>query len=63
MQEIFGTGPCLRAACGATDLSNLFVSGSIPSAIATPEPATFAALGIGLFVLGTTRRLKRGKRQ
>jgi len=63
MQEIFGTGPCLRSACGATDLSNLFVAGSIPAAIATPEPATLGAIGIGLLVLGATRRLKGGKRQ
>jgi hypothetical protein len=28
LEEIFGVGPCLRNACGATDLSDLFVSGA-----------------------------------
>jgi hypothetical protein len=36
MQEVFGVGPCLRDACNATDLSDLFVSGAIPSGIVSP---------------------------
>ncbi len=32
MQEIFGVGTCLRDACRANDLSDLFLPGSIPSA-------------------------------
>ncbi len=33
MQEIFQVGPCLRDACNATDLSDLFVAGTIPDRI------------------------------
>lgn len=33
MQEIFGVGPCLRDACKATDLSDLFVPGAVPAGI------------------------------
>jgi hypothetical protein len=33
MQKIFNVGPCLRDACNANDLSNLFVSGAIPNEI------------------------------
>jgi len=31
MQEIFNVGPCLRDACNANDLSDLFVEGAIPT--------------------------------
>jgi hypothetical protein len=40
-------GPCLRDSCNTTDLSNLFVPGSIPSGIATPEPSELSALVFG----------------
>ncbi len=33
MQKIFNVGPCLRDACGANDLSDLFVPGAIPDQI------------------------------
>ena len=33
MQEIFGVGTCLRDACRANDLSDLFLPDSIPSAV------------------------------
>jgi hypothetical protein len=33
MQKIFNIGPCLRDACNANDLSDLFVPGAIPSQI------------------------------
>ena len=33
MQEIFQVGPCLRHACTANDLSDLFLPGTIPSRI------------------------------
>jgi phosphatidylinositol-3-phosphatase len=33
MQEIFNTGPCIRDACKANDLSDLFKPGSIPGRI------------------------------
>jgi hypothetical protein len=51
MQEIYGVGPCLRDACQATDLSDLFKAGSIPQAIPTPEPSTLNAVVAGLFAL------------
>jgi hypothetical protein len=51
MQEAFGVGPCLRDACQATDLSDLFVPGSIPAAIPTPEPSTPSTLVLGALVL------------
>jgi phosphatidylinositol-3-phosphatase len=35
MQEIFNVGPCLRDACNANDLSDLFVAGAIPNQITT----------------------------
>jgi hypothetical protein len=33
MQKIFNVGPCLRDACSANDLSDLFVPGAIPNQI------------------------------
>jgi phosphatidylinositol-3-phosphatase len=54
-QEIFQTGACLLASCGATDLSAAFLPGSIPSSV--PEPASIAVLGVGL--LGFAMVLRR----
>jgi hypothetical protein len=56
-QEIFQTGACLLASCGATDLSAALVSGSIPDSV--PEPASIAVLGAGLLGLFGARR-RRG---
>jgi phosphatidylinositol-3-phosphatase len=53
-QEIFQTGACLLASCGATDLSAAFLPGSIPTGV--PEPASIAVLGVGLFGLLQLRR-------
>lgn len=57
-QEVFDVGPCLRAACSANDLSDLFVPGSIPSGISStiPEPVTISVFAAGLLGLGVTRR-------
>jgi hypothetical protein len=55
MQEIYGVGPCLRDACNATDLSDLFQAGSIPA----PEPSTFGALILGLAILTLRTRIGR----
>jgi hypothetical protein len=53
-QEIFQTGACLLASCGATDLSAAFLAGSIPTGV--PEPASIAVLGAGLLGLLGARR-------
>jgi hypothetical protein len=58
MQEIFGVGPCILDACNATDLSDLFKPGSIP----TPEPTTFSTLALGLSALASGRFFSRRKR-
>ncbi len=62
MQEIFHVGPCLRDACNATDLSDLFVSGSIPNGIPTPEPSTISAVMFGLGTLVSSQFVSRRKR-
>jgi phosphatidylinositol-3-phosphatase len=59
MQEIFNVGPCLRDACNANDLSDLFVAGAIPSQITNnivPEPMSGALLLGALLGLGLIRR-------
>jgi hypothetical protein len=60
-QEIFGVGPCIRDACNASDLSDLFVSGAIPQgnvAGVAPEPGTIALFGssFGLLSVAAWRR-------
>jgi hypothetical protein len=60
MQEIYGAGPCLRDACTATDLSDLFQPGSVPQAIA-PEPSSLTALALGLVLLASGRLISRKK--
>lgn len=63
MQKVFGVGPCLADACNASDLSDLFQAGSIPTAVpltATPEPSTFASLALGgIAFLAAKRRIAR----
>ena len=56
-QEIFQTGACLLASCGATDLSAAFVAGSIP--VGVPEPFSVALLGAGVLGTAVVRR-RRG---
>jgi hypothetical protein len=59
MQEIFNVGPCLRDACNANDLSDLFVAGAIPQQITTnfvPEPMSGLLLVSGLLGFGLIRR-------
>jgi len=58
-EEIFQTGSCLLAACGATDLSAAFKAGTIPQTV--PEPATATLFGLGALALGFARR--RGARR
>jgi hypothetical protein len=58
MQELFNVGLCLRDACNATDLSDLFVAGAIPGEITreVAEPAGLPMLAAGLLALGLTKR-------
>ena len=53
MQEIYGVGPCLRDASNASDLSDLFKVGSIPTGI--PEPSTLSSFALGLGVVTFAR--------
>jgi hypothetical protein len=61
MQEIYGVGPCLRDACNATDLSDLFRAGSIPQGIDAPEPSTLGVLIPGLAMLILITLVRRRK--
>ena len=61
MQQIFGVGSCLGADCTATDLGDLFVSGSFANqgTANIPEPASLLGLGFGMAGLRLVRR-RRG---
>jgi hypothetical protein len=55
-EEIFQTGSCLLAACGATDLSAAFKPGSIPASV--PEaPTALLAMGALGFLLMRRKRV------
>jgi hypothetical protein len=54
MQELFSVGPCLRDACNATDLSDLFLAGSIPSGIAVNPAIQFQVSKTNLVYPGAT---------
>jgi hypothetical protein len=57
LQEILGvSGSWLGGAASATDLSDLFVAGAVPS---VPEPATWALMLIGIGGLGAVLRSSR----
>jgi hypothetical protein len=57
-EEIFHTGNCLQAACGATDFSAAFKPDTIPA----PEPASVTLFGVGALGLGFFRRRRGSKR-
>jgi hypothetical protein len=59
-EEIFQTGTCLLAACGATDLSAAFRAGVVPTSV--PEPASATLFGMGALALGLVRRRRTEKR-
>ena len=54
LQEIFGVGPFLGDAAAASDLSDLFQPGVIPSGV--PAPSSLSLLGLGLGLLSWARR-------
>jgi len=60
-EEIFNTGTCLLAACGATDLSAAFKADAIPDTV--PEPATTTLFGLGTLALGLLRRRRTEREQ
>ena len=53
LQEIFGVGPFLGDAANASDLSDLFQPGVIPSGV--PAPSSLSLLGLGLALLAWAR--------
>jgi hypothetical protein len=55
MQEIFQVGPRLGDAANATDLSDLFAPGTIP----TPEPSASIGVISGLCIIGMRGLLRR----
>ena len=59
LQNLFGVGDpgYLGDAANATDLSNLFVAGAIPSSI--PETSTWAMMLIGFAGLGAPAARRR----
>jgi phosphatidylinositol-3-phosphatase len=57
LQEIFGVGPFLGDAARASDLSDLFQLGVIPSGV--PAPSSLSLLSLGLGLLAWARRRRR----